>query len=100
MTLNLQINDLGQYSFSQGTITISGTLNANGTFSGAILGSVNGTFTGDRAPDAGSTQNVAGFYQAGASTGGGVCYTIAGPNGVAFVIVQSRSTSDRGRGTV
>ena len=64
VTLNLRINDLGQFSLSQGTIAVGGTINSNGTLSGSILGSVNGTFTGDRAPDAGATQNVAGFYKA------------------------------------
>jgi hypothetical protein len=43
---------------------------------------------------------VAGFYQAGAANSAGVAYTIAGPNNVAFVIVQAGNASDGGRGAV
>jgi hypothetical protein len=99
MTLAFRANDAGQFSFSQGSIAVGGTLNANGTLSGSILGTVNGTFSGERAPIGGS-QGVAGFYQAGAASNAGIAYTIAGPNNVAFVVVQLGALSDGGRGAV
>jgi hypothetical protein len=100
MSLNLNVNDAGQYGFTQGTFSVGGTINANGTLSGSLVGPVNGTFGGDRAPEGGGSQAYAGFYQAGATNGGGRAYVIAGPNNVAVAIVQSGAISDGGRGVL
>jgi hypothetical protein len=61
---------------------------------------VNASLSATRAFDTGATQNVAGFYQAGASNSGAVGYTIAGPNSQAFAVVVSGNTSDGGTGSV
>jgi hypothetical protein len=106
MSLSIQVNDLGQFSFTQATTgslpatSVGGTLNANGTLSGSIVGGVNGTFTGDRAPFSGGSQGVAGFYQGGSGTNGAATYVIASANNVAFAVVRSGAASDGGRGVV
>lgn len=120
MNLALLVNDAGQFSFSQGAIataaavssdeparaaalapvTINGTLGADGSVNGSISGGVSTSFAGSRVADAGPTQGVAGYYQAGATNSGGVAYVITSSNSQAFVVTQVGTVTDGGVGTV
>ena len=122
MNLNFSVNDSGAFSFSQSalatattvspnegeparaaalaSLVLSASIAADGSVSGSMSGGSNASLTATRASDAGPTQNVVGFYQAGASNSGAVSYTIAGPNSQAFAVVQSGNASDGGPGTV
>lgn len=121
MSFNVLVNDSGQFSFSQAAIAsapaseaggepgraaalaavgVSGTIQSDGSISGSMSGGANASLSGSRSALAGPTQNVAGFYQAGATGSAAAAYTIAGANGTAFVVAQSGTTSDGGRGTV
>jgi fibronectin type 3 domain-containing protein len=77
-------------------VVINGTIGADGTVSGAVDGA---TFSASRAAS-GATASVAGFYEAGASDGSAEAYTIAGPSGQCFLLVQTSSGDDGGAGTV
>ncbi|MSU48257.1 MAG: hypothetical protein EXS37_04055 [Opitutus sp.] len=119
-SLNISVNDGGQFVFTQGAVTVaasanegeparaaalaavvvSGTIATDGTISGAIQGGASASLSATRAPDSGQSQAVAGFYQAGSSTNSTTSYAIAGPNNQAFAITQSASASDGGLGAV
>lgn len=120
MNLDVLVNDSGQFSFNQGAVTVSatgientparaaalaavnvfGAIGSDGSLSGSLQGGASASLSAVRASDTGGSQNVAGFYQAGATNGSGVSYTIAGPNTQAFVIVRNAATADGGSGTV
>jgi hypothetical protein len=118
MSLSLRVNQAGQFVFAQSAVggagiegeparaaalqpvTVNGTVNADGTLSGLMTGGASASFTGTRAADAGGTEGVAGFYQAGMGANAGTAYSIVGPNSVAFVVIQSGINSDGGRGVV
>ena len=122
MSLNLLVNDSGGFSFSQsaiassagvspnegeparaaalGSVVVAATIATDGSVSGSMFGGANASLSAVRSIETGATQGVAGFYQAGASGSAAVSYTIASPNGQAFVVVQSGSTTDGGTGTV
>lgn len=120
VSTSIIVNDAGQFAFTQGAIasaaaatdgeppraaalaavTVIGNIGTDGSLNGSITGGANATLAGTRAADVGATQGVAGFYQAGAATGATTVSTIAGPNGQAFVLVQSATTADGGVGTV
>ena len=122
MSLDVLVNDAGQFTFSQSAIAtsaasvssdgeparaaalspvvVSGTIAGDGSLSGTIQGGASASLVGSLASPVGPTSNVAGFYQAGATTNGSVAYTIAGPNGQAFAVVRSASASDGGPGAV
>jgi hypothetical protein len=122
MSLALEVNDDGAFSFSQGVVAssgdvspnadeparaaalgavvVSGTIAADGTVNGSLAGGANASLSASRAFDSGVTQGVTGFYQAGAGTSGAVSYMIAGPGGQAFAVVRSGNTSDGGSGSV
>ncbi len=121
VSLNITVNDAGQFSFGQsavasgsvsanadeparaaalGAVNVIGTIASDGSITGSVQGGANTTFSATRAPDGGTTQSFAGFYQAGGTTNGATAYTIAGSNGVAFAVTQSGNASDGGRGSV
>jgi sugar lactone lactonase YvrE len=119
-SLAITVNDAGQFSFTQSgsaaaavddrtadrsaeavaSTNVTGTIGTDGTLSGSLAGGVTATLTATRAADVGTSQGVAGFYQAGASANGGYALTIANPIGQAFVVAQSGSTVDGGMGSV
>lgn len=107
VSLNVTVNDAGQFVFSQAATTaafaavaLSGTIGTDGSVSGTVAGNVNTTFSGTRSADAGTTQALAGFYQSGASNNAATAYTIASATGQAFVVVQSGALLDGGSGAV
>lgn len=106
MSLNLSVSDSGAFTFLQPSVTtvltpvsVTGTIATDGSVSGSMAGGVNANLTGSLSAQ-GSTQNVAGLYQAGAATNATSVYTIAGANGQAFTIIRSGTASDGGAGTV
>jgi len=122
MSLAVTVNDNGAFSFTQASIssdlpvsaqsgepsraaalsavTVSGTIAADGVIVGSVAGGANASLSATRAPDAGATQAVAGFYQAGSSSSAAVSYVVAGANGQAFLLTQAGSASDGGIGSV
>lgn len=118
MSLNVIVGDNGQFTFSQSAIaeggeaggparaaalqpvTLTATIGANGIVSGDVTGGAVGTLSGTVAPVNGGTLGVAGFYQAGSSANSAVTYTIAGPNGLSYVLAQAGAVFDGGAGTV
>ena len=120
MSLNLSVNDGGQFTFTQGAIAaaaasdlgeparaaalaqvnVSGILGADGTVTGSVTGGTIASFSGNRSSDTGVTQGVAGFYRAGAASSGATAYTITSAAGQAFVVTQTGATSDGGIGAV
>jgi hypothetical protein len=79
-----------------GDAPVAGTIGADGTLSGTIGGV---SFSASRAAS-GSTASIAGFYEAGAADGSGETYTIIGPSGQGFLLVQTSGGYDGGGGTV
>lgn len=118
MSLNVVVGDNGAFSFTQAAIlsvggpdeppraaqllpvTLIASIGTNGSVTGTLAGGASATLSGAVAPVSGGTLGVAGYYQAGASANGAVAYTIAGPNGVAFVVAQAGAVIDGGSGTV
>lgn len=119
VNLGLSVNDAGQFSFSQGAVataatregeparaaalaavTVNGMLGADGSVTGSITGGANASLSGNRVADTGTTQGVAGYYQAGAPNSGAVAHVIASADGRAFVLAQTGAASDGGTGTV
>ena len=120
MSLNVLVGATGQFTFSQtaiagagasegeparaaalAAVTVTGSIANNGDLAGSISGGVSTTLLGTIAPATGATQNVSGFYQAGAATNAATAYAIAGPNSQAFVVILGGGTaSDGGLGTV
>ncbi len=106
MSLNLAVSDSGAFTFLQPAVTtvltpvsVTGTIAADGGVSGSLAGGVNANLTGSLSTQ-GATQNVAGFYQAGAGTNATSVYTIVGANNQAFTVIRSGTASDGGTGTV
>jgi len=81
---------------ASGRIALDGAIGANGAVSGSIGGV---TFSASQA-GAGETAPIAGFYEAGASNGSAETFTIVGPSGQCFLLVQTSSGYDGGAGTV
>lgn len=119
MSLNVTVNDAGQFSFAQGAIastssnldeparaaalgavTVAGTIGTDGSLTGTLSGAATGSLSGSRAPDSGGSGGIAGYYQAGGTTNAAVAYTIVGPHNLSFVVAQSGNTYEGGRGTV
>ncbi len=122
MNLNFTINSSGSFVFSQsaiasssavspnegeparaaalGTVVVNGAIGSGGSISGSISGGANAAMSGTQAPGLGATQNVAGVYLAGASSGAAVTYTIVAANSQAFTLAQSGNTFDGGNGSV
>ena len=118
MSLNVIVDGNGQFTFSQAAIatdsrpgeperaaallpvTLVGSIAGTGVVSGTVSGGASLTLTGAAAPVSGGTVGVTGFYQAGSSNNGAVTYTIAGPNGTAYVVAQAGTATDGGSGTV
>ncbi|MDP3072015.1 MAG: putative Ig domain-containing protein [Opitutaceae bacterium] len=118
MSLNVIVGDNGQFTFSQSAIaavgepggparaaalqpvTLTATIASNGNVTGEVNGGAVGALSGTVAPVNGGTLGVAGFYQAGSSANSAVTYTIAGPNGLAYVVAQAGAVFDGGAGTV
>lgn len=118
MSLNVIVDGNGQFTFSQAAVasigrpgeperaaallpvTLVGSISGTGVVSGTVSGGASLTLSGAAAPVNGGTVGVTGFYQAGSSNNGAVTYTIAGPNGTAFVVAQAGTASDGGSGTV
>ncbi len=118
-SLNILVSDAGTFNFAQaaiageaaaageparaaalGGVTVVGSIGTDGAVTGSLLGGANASLSGARSPDTGTTQTVAGFYTAGAAASAATSYTIAGPNGQAFVVTQSGNASDGGPGSV
>ncbi|MBL9213717.1 MAG: immunoglobulin domain-containing protein, partial [Opitutaceae bacterium] len=116
MSLNVSVNDSGSFVFSQGAIltgasdgsgpvraaalapvVVSGTIGNDGNLTGNVIGGASLTLGGARVGD-GATAGVAGFYQAGSGANGTTVYSIVSPNGQAFAVAQSGTTSDGGIG--
>jgi sugar lactone lactonase YvrE len=116
MSLNVTINDAGAFVFSQGAITtgasevtsparaaalapvvVSGTIGNDGNLTGNVIGGATLAVAGTRIVD-GATAGVAGFYQGGSGANGATVYTIVSPNGQAFAVAQSGTTTDGGVG--
>ena len=94
------VSDTGAFSFLQGTVAISATIN-NGAVLGSAIGATgNPGITGTKASDSGSTAAITGFYQAGAANTSSTALAIVSAAGQAFVLVQTSATSDGGQGTV
>ena len=122
MSLNVTVNDSGQFSFSQSAIastslasaagdeparaaalspvSVSGSIQADGSISGSMGGGATAQLSGSRSAVTGATQGLTGYYQAGSPANGAVAHTIVGANGTSFVVAQSGAITDGGRGTV
>lgn len=81
----------------EGDYHIEGVVAASGV-SGTVSG-LNLSFAAPAGSTAGTTANLAGFYQAGAAGGSATSYLIIGPAGDAFIITVAGGTADAGRGT-
>lgn len=97
---NLAVGDNGQVDFSQAGASLSLTIGGDASVTGSVTGAVTATLSGARSASTGATQNVAGFYQAGASNSAAVGYVIAGAASQAFAFVQSGASADAGQGAV
>jgi hypothetical protein len=78
---------------------IDGTIAADGTLSGTVLG-LNLALSAPAPASTGVTSALAGFYQAGASGSAATSYTIIGVAGDAYVVTVSGTSADAGKGTV
>jgi DNA-binding beta-propeller fold protein YncE len=120
MNLSFVLADNGQFTFAQGAVattaaanegepvraaalaavSVSGTIAADGSITGSLLGGANASLSGTKTIDTGATQHLAGFYQAGAATGSATAYTIVSSDARALFVLQSATASDGGTGTV
>ena len=119
MSLDVLVEDSGGFTFSQvaiadstgstgappraaalGAVTLVGAIGNEGVVAGSVFGGSNAALNGSRAIDTGATASVAGYYLAGATGSLATSYTIAGPNGQAFVVLRSGNASDGGIGSV
>lgn len=118
MSLNLSVNDSGQFSFSQGAVaaaagpgeppraamlgpvTVNGQISPEGVVNGSLFGGSFANLTGARSPTIGDAQNFAGYYQAGAANSGAALYGIANANGQLMVVAQVGGASDGGLGSL
>ncbi len=118
--VGLTVSDSGQFSFTQaassavgaqpadagtraaaaGDATLVGSIANDGTLSGSVTGVSGASLSGTKSADIGTTQAVAGYYQAAAANSSSSLFSIAGAAGQAFVLVQTSTTSDGGAGTV
>jgi len=102
---DLVLTDGGQFNVTQpaagsvGAFIISGNIASDGAISGTVSGAVTAAVTGTQAADTAATQNIAGYYSAGASTGAATVQAIVGANGQSFILLQSGATVDGGVGT-
>jgi hypothetical protein len=81
--------------------TLTGTIGTDGSLNGSVNGS---TLAGnvDSGASAGGTY-APGYYQASSTSstgGGGSTYAVVGPDGKAFVAIESNGTADAATGTV
>jgi hypothetical protein len=119
MSLNVSVNDAGQFAFSQGAVSavaavpdeparaaalnpvmVNGTIGTNGAVTGTVSGGIATSLSGTRVADTGPSQGVAGYYQAGASSSGAVAYAITSASGQALVVTQIGNSTDGGLGSV
>ncbi len=120
--LNFVVNDTGQFSFTQnasggisassvdglgapraaavGDFVFAGNIANDGALSGTVTGVTGASLSATKSSDVGSTQSVAGFYQAGSPNTSSTLLSIAGATGQAFVLTQTSAVSDGGTGTV
>lgn len=118
MSLNILVADNGTFGFSQSSVTTAdardleparsaaltpvtliGTIGTDGSITGGLSGGATASLTGSSAPR-GATQNVAGYYEAGASGNSTRALAIAGPSGQAFAVTLSGTATDGGSGIV
>jgi hypothetical protein len=97
---DLLVTDLGAFTFSQGAITISGSISTNGVIAGTVSGIAGAALTGAKTADIGSSLAAAGYYQGAAANTSSSIHAIVAPVGQAFVLVQTSATSDGGQGAV
>lgn len=123
VTLNLAINDSGQFLFTQpatasqssasalsldvpvraaalGATTVGGSISSAGTVFGQLSGGATVAFTATRASDDGATKALAGYYLAGSVNGAGHTLTIVSANGQAFALAQVGAAADGGMGAM
>jgi hypothetical protein len=109
----VSVDDSGHFRFTTTTAPVAAAntaaapvefaIDATIGADGRVLGSVSGletTLLAARASDSGGTQQVAGFYQAGAADASATTYAIVGPAGQAFVLTMNATSVDGGSGTV
>ena len=97
---NVTVTDLGVFTLSQGSITITGAIASDGTLSGTAAGIAGASLSGAKTSDIGSSLAAAGFYQGAAANTSSAIYAIVAPVGQAFVLVQTPATSDGGQAGV
>ncbi len=102
----------GGFTVTDGKTTVIGTIGAGGNVSGGFgaipsngspgsVGLVGIPFTATRSAANGASQNFAGYYQTGASSGiAATASIIVGSGGQAVALVQTGATLDAGLGTV
>ena len=94
------VTDLGTFQLTQGAVSVSGTIAADGSITGLVSGVSDAVLSGARSPDAGLAQSAAGAYQAAAANTSSAVYGIVSASGQAFVLVQTSTTSDGGSGSL
>ena len=94
------VTDLGAFQLTQGAVSVSGTIAADGSITGLVSGVSGAVLSGARSPDAGLAQSAAGAYQAAAANTSSAVYGIVSASGQAFVLVQTSTTSDGGSGSL
>ena len=94
------VTDLGAFQLTQGAVSVSGTIAADGSITGLVSGVSDAVLSGARSPDAGLAQSAAGAYQAAAANTSSAVYGIVSASGQAFVLVQTSTTSDGGLGSL
>ena len=94
------VTDLGTFQLTQGAVSVSGTIAADGSITGLVSGVSGAVLSGTRSPDTGLVQSAAGSYQAAAANTSSAVYGIVSASGQAFVLVQTSTTSDGGSGSL
>lgn len=110
---NVRVDDQGVFTISQTStasdgepraaadqVTVTGVISTTGSISGSVSGVAGTSMSGARSNPTGSTQNYAGYYQAGAANSSAGTVMIVGTAGQAFVMTQSSTLTDAGVGTV
>lgn len=81
-----------------GDYTVDATISSTGALTGTVSGLT--SLSATRSAATGSTQSLAGFYQAGAINSSATSYAIVSPAGQAFVLTVMPTATDAGTGTV
>jgi sugar lactone lactonase YvrE len=95
----LTINDAGNFSVGQGSVTVAGNISDGGTITGNIAGVSGATLSGSKTVDFGSSLAASGFYQGAAVNTSSTISAIVTPVGQAFVFVQT-SAADGGQAAI